>query len=43
VLGGIVGAVLSVPIAAVAWGIVQVWDGEDRPARMFRQKRPEVA
>ncbi|MGM1028711.1 MAG: AI-2E family transporter [Actinomycetota bacterium] len=42
VLGGIVGAVLSVPIAAVAWGIVQVWDGEDRPARMFRQKRPEV-
>ncbi len=43
VLGGIVGAVLSVPIAAVAWGIVQVWDGQDRPARMFRQKRPEVA
>lgn len=43
VLGGIVGAVLSVPIAAVAWGIVQVWDGEDQPARMFRQKRPEVA
>ncbi|QCR18058.1 AI-2E family transporter [Agrococcus sp. SGAir0287] len=43
VLGGIVGAVLSVPIAAVAWGIVQVWDGEDRPARMFRQKRPEIA
>ena len=43
VLGGIVGAVLSVPIAAVAWGIVQVWDGEDRPARMFRQKRPELA
>lgn len=43
VLGGIVGAVLSVPVAAVAWGIVQVWDGEDRPARLFRQKRPEVA
>nr|WP_318255324.1 AI-2E family transporter [Agrococcus baldri] len=43
VLGGIVGAVLSVPIAAVAWGITQVWDGEDRPARMFRQKRPEIA
>jgi predicted PurR-regulated permease PerM len=43
VLGGIVGAVLSVPIAAVAWGIVQVWDGEDRPARMFRQKRPETS
>ncbi|WP_072312682.1 AI-2E family transporter [Agrococcus sp. Marseille-P2731] len=42
VLGGVVGAVLSVPVAAVAWGIVQVWDGEDTPARMFRQKRPEV-
>jgi predicted PurR-regulated permease PerM len=42
VLGGIVGAVLSVPIAAVAWGIVQVWDGPDTPARMFRQKRPEA-
>lgn len=43
VLGGVVGAVLSVPITAVAWGITQVWDGDDRPARMFRQKRPEVA
>lgn len=43
VLGGIVGAVLSVPIAAVAWGIIQVWDGPDTPARMFRQKRPEHA
>ncbi|GAA2176540.1 AI-2E family transporter [Agrococcus versicolor] len=42
VLGGIVGAVLSVPIAAVAWGITQVWDGPDTPARMFRQKRPEA-
>jgi predicted PurR-regulated permease PerM len=26
ILGGIVGAVLSVPIAAVAWAIVKVWD-----------------
>lgn len=43
VLGGIVGAVLSVPIAAVAWGIVQVWDGDDLPARPFRRKRPEPA
>lgn len=38
VLGGIVGAVLSVPVAAVAWGIIQVWDGENLPARMFRKK-----
>ncbi|RLK47877.1 AI-2E family transporter [Microbacterium telephonicum] len=38
VLGGIVGAVLAVPIAAVAWGIVQVWDGEATPARWARPK-----
>ncbi|WP_342001340.1 AI-2E family transporter [Microbacterium sp. LWH7-1.2] len=40
VLGGIVGAVLAVPIAAAAWGAVQVWDGEDLPARWARPKRP---
>ena len=38
VLGGIVGAVLSVPVAAVAWGVIQVWDGENLPARIFRRK-----
>ncbi|MGO1393671.1 AI-2E family transporter [Agrococcus casei] len=38
VLGGIVGAVLSVPVAAVAWGVIQVWDGENLPAKMFRKK-----
>jgi len=27
ILGGILGAVLSVPIAAVAWAIVKVWNG----------------
>ncbi|MFD3443772.1 AI-2E family transporter [Microbacteriaceae bacterium 4G12] len=41
ILGGIVGAVLSVPIAAVAWAIVKVWnrpeDGSfDRPRRIAR-------
>ncbi len=36
VLGGIVGAVLAVPITAVAWGIVQVWDGPNLPARWAR-------
>ncbi len=25
VLGGIVGAVLAVPLSAVAWGIIKVW------------------
>lgn len=39
VLGGIVGAVLAVPIAAAAWGAVQVWDGADLPARWARPKR----
>jgi len=40
VIGGIVGAVLAVPITAVAWGIVQVWDGPNTPARWARPKRP---
>ncbi|MCC2033962.1 AI-2E family transporter [Microbacterium allomyrinae] len=39
VLGGIVGAVLAVPIAAAVWGIVQVWDGPDLPARWARPKQ----
>ena len=42
VLGGIVGAVLAVPIAAAAWGAIQVWDGADRPARWARPKRAVV-
>lgn len=42
ILGGIVGAVLSVPIAAVAWGIVSVWNGPNDPAEPARQKRPET-
>ena len=40
VLGGIVGAVLAVPITAAAWGVIQVWDGPDLPARWARPKRP---
>ncbi|MBF4461367.1 MULTISPECIES: AI-2E family transporter [unclassified Rathayibacter] len=42
VLAGIVGAVLAVPIAAVVWGIISVWNGPDRPAEPARQKRPET-
>ncbi|GGH46809.1 AI-2E family transporter [Microbacterium album] len=38
VLSGVIGAVLAVPLTAVAWGIVQVWDGPDRPARWARRK-----
>ncbi|GAB2978608.1 AI-2E family transporter [Frigoribacterium salinisoli] len=41
VLGGIVGAVLSVPLLAAGWGVVQVWNGEHQPAEMWRKKRPE--
>ncbi|SEB59398.1 Predicted PurR-regulated permease PerM [Paramicrobacterium humi] len=42
ILGGIIGAVISVPTAAVAWGIVTVWNGENEPAKPMQQKRPEV-
>ncbi|GAB2529218.1 AI-2E family transporter [Paramicrobacterium agarici] len=43
ILGGIIGAVLAVPITAVAWGIISVWNGDDEAAEPFQQKRPEVA
>ncbi|GAA2538991.1 AI-2E family transporter [Microbacterium mitrae] len=36
-LGGVLGAVLAVPIAAVAWGIIQVWDGPNTPAVWARK------
>ncbi|SDQ28201.1 Predicted PurR-regulated permease PerM [Leucobacter chromiiresistens] len=39
VLSGILGAVLAVPLAAVAWGIVKVWDGADTPAKWARPHR----
>lgn len=29
ILAGIIGAILAVPLAAVAWAIVKVWTGED--------------
>jgi predicted PurR-regulated permease PerM len=37
-VGGILGAILAVPITAAVWGIVQVWDGPDLPARWARPK-----
>lgn len=40
VLGGIIGAVLAVPITAALWGVIQVWDGPDLPARWARAKHP---
>ncbi|MEJ1156130.1 AI-2E family transporter [Microbacterium marmarense] len=38
VVGGILGAILAVPITAAAWGVVQVWDGPHLPARWARKK-----
>lgn len=37
-VGGVVGALLAVPLTAAAWGVVQVWDGENLPARWARPK-----
>jgi putative heme transporter len=40
-IGGILGTLLAVPITAVVWGVIQVWDGPDTPARWARPKRRE--
>lgn len=37
-VGGVIGALLAVPLTAAAWGAVQVWDGDDLPARWARPK-----
>lgn len=42
-IGGVVGAVLAVPITAVVWGVIQVWDGPRTPARWARPKPAELA
>ena len=43
-VGGITGALLAVPLTAAAWGVVQVWDGDNLPARWARPKtRPASA
>lgn len=38
ITAGILGAVLSVPIAAVIWGVMNVWDGPTTPAKFIRPK-----
>lgn len=43
VLGGIVGAVLAVPITAAVWGAITVWDGPNLPARWARAKHATEA
>ena len=41
ILGGILGAILAVPLTAVGWKIIGVWHGDDDPAEFARKKRPE--
>ncbi|HEX2246726.1 MAG TPA: AI-2E family transporter [Arthrobacter sp.] len=41
ILGGIVGAILAVPVAAVAWAVIQVWVGETKPEASGRRVRLE--
>lgn len=42
-LGGILGAILAVPLTAAAWSVLQVWDGPDLPAALVRRKPAETA
>ena len=42
VIAGILGAVLAVPMAAVIWGIIKVWDGPDAPAKWARESQDET-
>jgi predicted PurR-regulated permease PerM len=39
ILGGIAGAVLAVPIAAVAWAILKVWNGPDETIALRAPRR----
>jgi putative heme transporter len=41
ILGGIVGAILAVPVAAVAWAVIQVWTGDTKPEASGRRVRLE--
>lgn len=45
ILAGIIGAVLSVPLTAVAWAVIKVWSGQDAPepraAEQPETKAPE--
>lgn len=49
ILAGIVGAVLAVPLAAVGWAIIKVWDAPDpsiderKPLRLRRRRVAEEA
>ncbi len=38
-IGGILGTLLAVPLTAVVWGIITVWNGTDQPAEWARRKK----
>ncbi|MFG6446588.1 AI-2E family transporter [Microbacterium sp. P07] len=38
-IGGILGTLLAVPLTAVVWGIVSVWNGTDEPAEWAQRKK----
>ncbi len=38
ILAGIIGAILAVPITAVAWAVIKVWTGEDDGSPEVRRK-----
>ncbi|MDQ0819639.1 putative PurR-regulated permease PerM [Arthrobacter sp. V4I6] len=42
ILAGIIGVVLSVPIAAVAWAIIQVWTAEDPDLKPMNPDLPQA-
>jgi len=42
ILGGVIGAVVSVPIAAVAWAIAKVWNAEALPTTASARRRPRA-
>ncbi len=41
ILAGIIGAVLSVPVTAVAWTIIKTWSGRDTPAEPVEEEALE--
>lgn len=40
-MAGIIGAVLAVPLVAVAWSIIKVWTGRDEPLHVDPVDRAE--
>jgi predicted PurR-regulated permease PerM len=38
-IGGILGTLLAVPLTAVVWGIITVWNGPDKPAGWAQRKK----